>query len=96
MGNTEATDLLADIVAGDVARLRPPLALTGDPQGMPPLLIAAACGNEVLVEKLLQHGADPAQRDARGRTAAAYARAAGFPHLAARLDTVVDKENTIW
>jgi hypothetical protein len=29
------------------------------------------------------------------RSAAAYARAAGHPHLAERLDTVVDKEQTL-
>jgi hypothetical protein len=41
-------------------------------------------------------GADPARRDPRGRSAAFHARAAGHPHLAARLDAVVDQEKTIW
>jgi len=59
-------------------------------------MVAAAFGNEAMVEQLLLHGADPARRDAAGRTVAAYARATGHPHLAARLDTVVEKENTIW
>ena len=36
------------------------------------------------------------RRDLRGRSAAAYVRAAGRPHLAERLDTVVDTEKTIW
>ena len=79
--------------------------MTGDPagdgsidmlRGVTPLMVAAAFGNEAMAELLLLHGADPARRDADGRTAAAYARAAGHPHLAARLDTVVDKEKTVW
>jgi hypothetical protein len=32
----------------------------------------------------------------RGHSAAFYALAAHHPHLAARLDTVVDQEKTIW
>jgi len=48
------------------------------------------------VELLLRCGADPARRDMRGRSAAFYARAAGYPDLAKRLDTVVDQEKTIW
>jgi hypothetical protein len=53
-------------------------------------------GNEAAVELLLQCGADPSRRDTRGRSAAAYARAGGHPHLAERLDTVVDIEKTMW
>jgi hypothetical protein len=49
-----------------------------------------------VVELLLACGADPAQRDARGRSAAFYARAAGHPDLAKRLDILVDQEKTIW
>jgi hypothetical protein len=37
-----------------------------------------------------------AKRDAKGRRAAFYARAGGHPCLAKRLDTVVDKDETIW
>jgi ankyrin repeat protein len=105
MAHVHTTDLLAAVVAGDVARLRTMLPPTGDPaedgspdmlRGVTPMMVAAAFGNEAMVELLLLHGADPARRDAKGRTAAAYARAAGHPHLAARLDTVVEKENTIW
>jgi ankyrin repeat protein len=105
MAHVHTTDLLAAVVAGDVARLRTMLPPTGDPaedgppdvlRGMTPLMVAAAFGNEAMAELLLLHGADPARRDAEGRTAAAYARAAGHPHLAARLDTVVDKEKTVW
>jgi hypothetical protein len=49
-----------------------------------------------VVEALLERGADAAKRDARGRRAAAHARAGGHPCLAKRLDTVVDKDETIW
>ena len=105
MAHIHTADLLAVVAAGDVARLRTMLPPTGDLaedgppdmlRGMPPLMVAAVFGNEAMVELLLLAGADPARRDAGGRTAAAYARAAGHPHLAARLDTVVEKENTIW
>jgi hypothetical protein len=96
--------LLASIIAGDVARLRRQLAAAGGPAEdgdldrptrLTPMMAAAACGNEAAVELLLQCGADPARRDAAGRTAAAYARCGGHPHLAARLDTVVDQERRL-
>jgi len=45
---------------------------------------------------LLRCGADPARRDVQGRSAAFYARAAGYPDLAKRLDIVVDQEKKIW
>jgi hypothetical protein len=61
-----------------------------------PLMIAAAGGHEAVVEMLLRCGADPARRDTRGRSAAFYARTAGYPALAKRLDIVVDQEKTIW
>src|SRR3712207_925552 len=104
MAAVNTLDIVAEIVAGNLERLRRLLPPTGDPAqdgvfGGPdfvtPLMAAACCGNEAAVELLLQTGADPARRDVRGRTAAAYARASGHPHLAARLDTVVEKENTI-
>jgi Ankyrin repeat len=105
MAHVHTTDLLA-AAAGDVARLRTMLPPAGGdpagdgspdvPRGVTPLMVAAAFGNEAMAELLPLHGADPARRDAEGRTAAAYARAAGHPHLAARLDTVVDKEKTVW
>jgi uncharacterized protein len=100
-----AADLLALALAGDVARLRTTLdpageaALDGQPAlaaGVTPLMAAASGGHEAAVELLLRCGADPARRDTRGRSAAGYARAAGHPNLAERLDTVVDKEKTIW
>ena len=110
MAHIQTTDLLASVVAGDVARLRTMLPPASDPvedgpldmlRRVTPLMGAAAFGNEAMVEQLLLHGADPARRDATrrdaaGRSVGAYARAAGRPHLAARLDTVVEKENTIW
>jgi hypothetical protein len=49
-----------------------------------------------VVELLLSRGADPSLRDEQGRSAAAHARAAGHAHLAEQLDTVIDKEKTIW
>jgi hypothetical protein len=58
--------------------------------------MAATGGHEAVVELHLRRGADPARRDEQGRSAAAYARAAGHVLLAERLDTVVDKEKTIW
>ena len=58
-------------------------------------MAAAAGGHEAVVEVLLLCGADSARRDARGHSAAFYARATRHPHLAARLDTVVDQEKTI-
>ena len=101
MTRIDSEDLLALLIAGDVTRLRKLLAAAGGPAEdrdvdlpyrLTPMMAAAACGNEAVVELLLQCGADPARRDATGRTAAAYARGGGHPHLAARLDTVVDQE----
>ena len=100
-----AVDLYAAAQSGDVDRVRTLLPPYGDPvvDGLPdapggvtPLMIAAFGGHEAVVELLLCCGADPARRDARGRSVAFYARAAGHPDLAQRLDTVVEKENTIW
>ena len=105
MASIARADLLAQLVTGDVGRLQALLPPAGElpgrtlsemPNGVTPLMIAAACGHEEVVALLLQCGEDPARRDARGKTAAAYARNAGHPHLAERLDTVVDKECTIW
>jgi hypothetical protein len=105
MVSINMAELMADIVSGDEARLRTLLPPTGDPaedalidipHRTTPLMLAAACGREAVIELLLQCGADPSKRDAAGRTAAAYARAAGHQHLGARLDTVVDKDKTIW
>jgi ankyrin repeat protein len=104
MSAKRAADLLAAAKAGDLARVQallPPSGksledgLVAAPGSMTPLMAAAAGGHKAVLELLLQHGADPARRDAQGRSAAAYARAAGYPHLAERLDTVVDKEQTL-
>ncbi len=102
----KAMALLAAALAGDLARLRAMLPRCGDPaeDGIPspdgasvtPLMAAAAAGHEAVVSFLLECGADPARRDPFGRTAAHYARTGGHHHLAERLDTVVDKERTIW
>ena len=65
------------------------------PGGMTPLMAAALSGCAALVELLLRCGADPARRDARGRTAACYAREAGHPHLADQLDRMANPERTL-
>ena len=101
----KSSELLAAASAGDVAWVRSLLPPYGDPAldglplapgGVTPLMAAAAAGHEAVVEVLLGCGADPARRDHRGRDAADYARAGGHPHLAERLDIVVDQERTIW
>ncbi len=100
-----ASRLLAAARAGDVAQVRALVPCAGNPEedgpldaldGVTPLMAAAAGGHEEVVEVLLVCGADAARCDARGRRAAAYARAAGHSCLAKRLDTVVDKDQTIW
>ncbi|TCZ66081.1 ankyrin repeat domain-containing protein [Roseicella aquatilis] len=101
MAHIDRDDLLAALLAGNLARLRRLLAGAEVedpdlPHQITPMMAAAACGHEAAVEMLLQGGADPARRDAAGRTAAAYARDGGHPHLAARLDTVVDQERRMW
>ncbi len=101
-----ASRLLAAARAGDAALIRALVPCCGCPEeedgppdapgGITPLMLAAAAGHEAVVEVLLACGADAAKRDAQGRRAAAYARAGGHPCLAKRLDTVVDKDETIW
>ena len=101
----KAVELFVAAQSGDVDRVRTLLPPYGDPAvdgppaapgGLTPLMIAAAGGHEAVVELLLACGADPSQRDARGRSAAFYARTAGHPDLAKRLDILVDQEKTIW
>jgi hypothetical protein len=65
------------------------------PGGMTPLMAASVSGCAALVQLLLRCGADPARRDARGHTAAFYARAAGHLHLADRLDRMADPERAL-
>jgi ankyrin repeat protein len=100
-----ASKILAAAHAGDVERVRALLPCAGNPEedglpdapgGVTPLMAAAAGGHETVVEVLLACGADAAKCDAQGRRAAAHARAAGHVDLAKRLDTVVDKDQTIW
>jgi Ankyrin repeats (3 copies) len=100
-----AVELLIAAQIGNVERVRMLLPPCGNPAedgsgaatgGVTPLMAAAAGGHGSMVELLLRCGADPARRDPRGHSAAFYARAAGRPHLAARLDTVVDQEKTMW
>jgi hypothetical protein len=98
-----ASKLLAAARAGDVAQVRALVPCAGNPEedgpldalgGVTPLMAAAAGGHEAVVEVLLACGADAARCDARGRRAAAHARAAGHAHLAQRW-TCVDKDQTI-
>ena len=100
-----ASRLLAAARAGDAALVRALVPCCGSPEedgppdapgGITPLMAAAAGGHEAVIEALLACGANAAKRDVRGRRAAAYARAGGHPCLAKRLDTVVDKDETIW
>ncbi|MBV1797903.1 ankyrin repeat domain-containing protein [Siccirubricoccus sp. G192] len=104
MSTQDETDLIAAVCAGDIAGLRARLSPAGDakddcsaglPNGLTPLMVAAACGHQDVVELLLQCGADPTRRDRHGRSAAAHARVSGHPHLAERLDIVVDQEKTM-
>jgi hypothetical protein len=100
-----ASRLLAAARAGDAERVRALVPCSGNPEedgapdasgGITPLMAAAAGGHAEVVEVLLACGADAAKRDHRGRRAAAHARAGGHMGLARRLDTVVDKDQTIW
>lgn len=105
MDNDLASRLLAAARAGNVEEIRALLPCAGNPEedgasdapgGVTPLMAAAEGGHEEVVEVLLACGADAARRDHQGRRAAAHARAAGHALLAKRLDTVVDKDETIW
>ena len=93
--------LLAAALSGDTGLLQMLLPAAGDVTSfgaaadVTPLMAAASGGHESVVELLLQRGSNPTRRDANGRSAAAYARAAGHRHLAERLDHVVDLDKTL-
>jgi ankyrin repeat protein len=104
MDTNLAAKLLAAAQAGDVEQVRALLPSAGNPEedgspdapgGVTPLMAAAAGGHEEVIEVLLAGGADAAKCDEQGRRAAAHARAAGHANLAKRLDTVVDKDQTM-
>ena len=100
--NTREAELLAAAKSGDVSLLKKLLPAAGDPRvfngadGVTPLMVAAGGGHDAVVELLIERGSNPSRRDAEGRSAAEYARSAGHAHLAARLDEVVDQDQTIW
>jgi ankyrin repeat protein len=101
MGNSREAELLAVALCGDVARMQALIPAAGDlsafvgPDDVTPLMAAASGGHCEMVELLLLRGSNPARRDVNGRSAAEYARAAGHPHLAAQLDSMVDLEETL-
>lgn len=53
--------------------------------GYTPLMAAANLGNAPVVDLLLDYGANPAVKSDDGRTAADFARSAGFPALVGKL-----------
>lgn len=53
--------------------------------GFTPIMSAAQNGDDMVVDLLLAHGADPMLSDDRGRTAADLAEEGGYPRLAVRL-----------
>ena len=55
------------------------------------LMFAAAEGLSPVVDILLAAGADPKMKDVDGDTAAKFARDRGFPQLADKLQTLIDK-----
>lgn len=67
------------LLTRDPASVNTPLRTTwgNSLDGATPLMLAAARGDEPLVELLLAHGADPLQRDPHGRTTAEYAEMYG-------------------
>jgi ankyrin repeat protein len=86
LGRLEVLRILLDAGAAAVPEDEPRHAPTA-------LMEAAASGHAEAAALLLQHGADPALRDAEGRSAADHARANGHADLAQRLqtDTVAER-----
>lgn len=101
MDSSKVMELLTAAGRGDIARLQELVPAAGEPSavvapdGITPLMLAAAGGHAAAVELLLERGADPSRRDDADRSAAAHARAAGHADLAARLDGVVDQDKTL-
>jgi ankyrin repeat protein len=88
MSAKKAADLLAAAKAGNLAQVQALLPPSGKsledglvavPDGMTPLMAAAAGGYKAVLELLLQHGADPARRDAQGRNCRRLCPRRGLP-----------------
>jgi ankyrin repeat protein len=86
-------EFLAAVRRNDLALMRECLASLTCRPNLPregqttALMLAAAAGHVEMVALLLQHGADPARRDASGRSAADHAQANGHGDLAQQLAT---------
>ena len=74
--------------AVDIARalLERGAAVDGAGGGMTPLMLAAMCGHKQVVELLLEHGADPTLRTAKGMSARDYAANIKAQAIIDRLD----------
>lgn len=84
---------LAALLEDGVAAWTVETDLEGPPTA---LMVAAARGDERCIALLLEHGADPALRDRRGRTAADWAALHGHAELARRLGLGAEAERAVW
>lgn len=93
--------LLHAVRDGDAEAVRrsaaasPALLDRAGPDGRTPLMLAAAAGQAELAALLLELGADPAQRDEEGRTAADLAVAGGHADLGQRLGPATEADRIL-